>query len=225
MADGVWSLSDVSTGLERRGYQRIASHWDGKLWYLSPKSTPAAQQYVVLEHKSTLKVYGAYMAFSNSDIRALRDSLKVRLVGELGESSLLAAPAWTTFDIGRALKWPLLGIPYPRERAAAVAQFSGMCDYLVTVLEPIDGPRAMLGLLMRLDVPFDWGGLNHPVRRAVELVATAQVAGHSMEDVRSKLLMAQKDLHAGLRTGPKWPDLVARICEISGPSVETSGGP
>jgi hypothetical protein len=100
-------LSDVTGALERREYQRIASESDGKLWYVSPRSTATAEQYVVLEHKKTFRIYGVYIGFSNSEIRHLRNVLLeaslLRTIEQLnGETR-----CWSTFDVGRALNWPL----------------------------------------------------------------------------------------------------------------------
>jgi hypothetical protein len=55
----VWQLSDVAAELDRSGYERIAGSYDNgglqnlssTLWYLSPKSTAAVEQYVVFENK------------------------------------------------------------------------------------------------------------------------------------------------------------------------------
>ena len=219
-ATDIWQLSDVTAVLERTGYQRIASsyndarleHLAPTLWYLSPKSTAAAEQYAVLEHKKTFQIYGVRIGFSSSEVRHIRNQLAAAVLSELGKSLNMKAQCWSTFDVGRALNWPLLGIPYPRERSVGFTQFTQMIEYLVAVLEPIDGPSVMLDRLLSCGIPFEWGAPNHPVGRAVEVVATAKVSGHDMSDVQEKLLMGQKYLYKELRTGRTWPDLIARIC-------------
>ena len=205
-------LSDVTGALERREYQRIPSESDGKLWYVSSKSTATAEQYVVLEHKKTFRIYGVYIGFSNSEIRDLRNVLLKSTLFPTIKQLNGKARCWSTFDVGRALNWPLLGIPYPRERSHGMTQFTQMTEYLAAVLEPVDGPAAILERLLSTDVPFDWAGLNHAVGRAVEVVATAKVIGHPMQDVQTKLLAAQADLYKELKTGTRWPELIARIC-------------
>lgn len=207
-----WQLSDVTGELERHGYQRIVAGSDARLWYLSPKSTAAAEQYVVLDHKKTFRIYGVSIGFSNNEIRHLRNELAGVVLAELGKSLSMRARCWTTFDVGLALQWPLLGIPYPRERSFGFSQFRQMTEFLATVLEPIDGPAAMLDRLAGTDSPFDWAVYNNPLRRVVEVVATAKVAGHDIAEVEKKLLRAQSQLNKELRTGPRWPELVEQIC-------------
>jgi hypothetical protein len=179
---------------------------------VSPKSTTAAEQYVLLEHKKTLRLYGVFIGFSNIEVRHVRNQLAVAVLSELGRSLSMSARCWSTFDVGRALNWPLFGIPYPRERSTGSSQFAQMIEYLVSVLEPIDGPKSMLDRLVSFEPPYDWISLNHPVRRAVEAVATAKVSGHDLSDVERKLLLAQSYLYKELRNGPRWPELIARIC-------------
>jgi hypothetical protein len=219
-ATDAWQLSDVTGVLERNGYQRIADsddnarlqHLSSTLWYLSPKSTTAVEQYLVLEHKKTFGIYGVYIGFSSGEVRRVRSQLVTTVLSTLPKSLSANAWCWSKFDIGRALDWPLLGIPYPRERSAGFTQFEQMIEYLAAMLESVDRPCVMLDRLLSFDSPFEWGPPNHPAGRAVEAVATAKVSGHDLPDVQEKLLMAQRYLHKELRTGPTWPALIARIC-------------
>lgn len=203
-----WEMPDVTGALERGGYQRAADCGDGRVWYIFPDGEPTVERYVVLEPKTKLGIYSVYFGFSNADLRRVRAELASSVAAEIGKKLNKFAPCWTTFDVGRPLNWPLLGIPYPREQAAARVQFSAMCQYLQGVLDPIDGPAAVLDRLLRVDSPFDWISLNHPVRRAVEAVAAASVVGQGLGAAKERLFAAQPYLYQSLRTGSRWPRLI-----------------
>jgi hypothetical protein len=199
--------------LERAGYQRTDGG-DARLWYLYPAGNASVQRYTVLEPKPKLRIFAVNFGFSNEDVRGLRNRIAKQVVSELGKVSRETL-CWTTFDVGRALQWPLLGIPYPRDAVTARNQLTEMCQYLGTQLELVRGPAEVSHRLTSSDAPFGWMSLNHPVRRAVEAVAATRVSGQDLAEVKRRLLGVQPTLYQALRVGPRWPRTVEMICRAA----------
>jgi len=103
-------------------------------------------------------------------------------------------PCWTMFYVGRALAtWQRrFEIPDPLNREAWPLQFD---ELKVAILEPtfwrMEGPKDVLEMLMKNEIPYEWGLGGNSIMRVAEVISLARIIGIPLGTILARLIEFQ----------------------------------
>ena len=219
MMQKVSVLADFVKAFEALGYVRMVDvrNTDPQdILFRHESSTNDVMQFASLTYKPRQDAYALRIGISNLDAMiALKDVVSVLdpyLHPAISREDLRIWPCWTMFNAGRALKWPFVSIPDPRNRRAWQMQLQAFAERLLPVFLKTSSASGILNLLLRDDEPFDWWATN-TVLRTAEVVALNRVSHASWPLTRERLSAVEpkipRDLH-GCKDTARFIDDLAR---------------